>query len=177
MKNELFNMKDIFKNFKEYGMEEEELKKLFIRLTQFIVLDKAIYEIELQNKELTAENLKNKLLEMKDDEDIPPLNSLQDYIVAYNHRNRINKRKRKTINTAIPEKCEFLFDCPSNNITHEEGSDKINYHKDHVIPRKWGGDDNNRNIQFLCKRHNLIKRDQIFWDEGVLPLRGWKFEF
>lgn len=76
--------------------------------------------------------------------------------------NKSRKNKRKTINKstryAVLEragfKCQACGDKPSkyNNVT---------LHIDHIIPRSWGGDDSEDNLQVLCERCNCSKGDRF----------------
>ncbi len=169
----------IFGVCKNYGIDEKELKSFFIRFTQFLILDKAIYELELRGEEITPENVFNKLKETNEDgnNNCPSIANLNDYVKAYIYRNKILKENRKAISTGKAKSCEFILGCPINKIGIGNSKIDVSIQKDHIIPKRWGGEDSNNNVQFLCKRHNFLKMDQNFWDEGLLPLRGWNFEF
>ena len=156
-------------------MKRDELEKLVDRLLVFLILDFAVNSIRVEQRMRltqappTHEQVTEWLRVRLDAAQIPSVPELARFLSAYHMYSGIPNRS-SGIRPAGG--CSFPSGCPYSDLDAAlvVGA---SIEMDHILPQSRGGSSFPWQFQPLCRAHNLLKGNAIFWDPVLLPLRGW----
>jgi hypothetical protein len=155
-------------------MRSNELQALVKRLLQYLILDYAIDKIRFEEDSqtmLSAEFVNNWFRRKGCSfEQSPPISGLPDFLSSYL---KLYGGNRGTSRVTLEQKCTFTGGCVFENpeLTKKHG---IAIECDHIIPISRSGRNQQWNFQPLCRKHNRLKGNALFWsDSKILPIKGW----
>lgn len=159
------------------GLDSKQLEALIVRMLEFLILDYAINSVAL---------LRGKLLDLRpvqshavhdwfrskgcEFSESPPIAGLATFLTAYH---KVYAQRPKTV-PKFDEGCKFPGGCVYSDLRAARTMD-IGIEADHILPVSRGGGSAVWEFQPLCRPHNLLKGNSVFWNESkILPLQGWK---
>lgn len=159
------------------GMSREQVGLLLTRLLQFLILDHVVNKWRVQNHTRSggpppsAEAIQSLLRHVGLPLDqLPPLMGLAEFLSAYHS---LFSSPNRRVTTPVKGGCSFPVGCPYSD---RREADELGVHieQDHVVPMSRGGGNEPWQFRPLCRPHNQLKGNALFWDESrVLPIRGW----
>jgi hypothetical protein len=159
------------------GLDSKQLEALMVRILQFLILDYSINSVAL----LRGKPLDHRPVQSRTVHDwfrgkgcnfsgSPPIDGLANFLTVYH---KVYSQRPKTL-PKFDEGCNFSGGCVYSDL-HAARTMGIPIEADHIIPVSKGGGSAIWEFQPLCRPHNLLKGNSVFWDESrILPLQGWR---
>ena len=157
-------------------MNRAEIEKLLDRLMEFLILDYAttsagaVGGVTIETRAPTAEEVIEWMaLRGCPREVLPPLSGLATFLSTFHQCVGVPARRAHF----EEEGCRFPVGCVYSDYSTAHRL-RVQIERDHIIPRARGGGGQEWQFQPLCRPHNLLKGNAVFWNAStVLPLEGW----
>jgi hypothetical protein len=167
-------LEDYFTAAQKIGINSQEFKKSVTAFVQFHLLTFISNKIRAESGQLWNDNVRvNHIITYCENHDIIGPNHAQ--LINFNETERILMNPtvdRRKIGVKTNKYCALPMGCAFDT---EESATKaqIEIEKDHILPlSSLLNDKQGHNISPLCKRHNHLKGNTLFWDtrHGILPM-------